>query len=326
MTQLGEGVAIGVFVSQDEVHSESTCPWHAKDEAASADPMDPQLIDEDAHGPIPANLGKKLGDNLDKAGATAPARKLISIAYRAGAVIGFKHAGKNKRVQHYEHVELELHDYPLQYAPHHLIPGNEALKGSEVLAYMGDASVIKAYQPPRASEIKKGKSIGYDVNAADNGVWLPSPYALSMSNQWPSQEGIQALMKRMGQVAVDESESFKAAYVAASIEASGHRQFHMRHEGYSREVKKILNAMADKIDLLSSKCLVAQGGQADELFDPPAGLKGKINTLASRMRGLLAGAGTQAVWRPPFFTDDLTEQYAQGLKKVKRSARKLRVM
>jgi hypothetical protein len=321
MTQLGEGVAIGVFVSVDGPHTKQTCPWHAAEEPASADPMDEQLVDEDAHGSIPANLGKKLGDNLKKANIDPPSRDSISVAYRAGEVVAFKQAGKNKRVQSYEQVDVELYDYPLQYAPHHLIPGNESLKGSEVLAYMGDDSVIKAYKPPRASEIKKGKSIGYDVNAAQNGVWLPSPYALSNSNQWPSQDGIEVLLKRMGQIAVDEAEGFKSAYVAASIEASGHRQFHMRHEGYSNEVKKILNSMADKMDLLSSVCPEAPDPDSD-LFNPPPALKAKLNALSTRMSTLLTGP----VWRPPYFTDHLTEEYAASLKKVKRSARKLRVM
>lgn len=322
MTQLGEAVAIGVFVSEDQTHSKATCPWHDETTASSADPMEDQLVDEDSHGAIPANMGKKLGSNLNKAGEKPPSADEVSIAYRAGETVAFKQAGKNKRVQTYEKVEVETYDYPLQYAPHHLIPGNESLKGSKVLAYMGAESVIGAYDPPSASKIKDGLSIGYDVNAAANGVWLPSPYALSMRNKWPSQDGLKVVLQRMKQVVVDESESFKRAYAAAGIEAAGHRQFHMRHEDYSAKVQEILDAMANKLRLLSAKCPVAAEGKEDGKFDPPAGLKVRLDALSGRMKTMLTGA----VWRPPFFTDDLSEEYAASLKKVRRSARNLRVM
>jgi hypothetical protein len=322
MTQLGEAVAIGMFVGDDKTHSKSTCPWHDEDPASSADPMEDQLVDEDSHGAIPANMGKKLGDNMKKAGDTPPSADKVEIAYKSGATVGFTQAGKKKKVQTYEEVTTETYEYPLQYAPHHLIPGNESLKGSGVLVYMGAESVISGYDPPGGSKIKDGKSIGYDVNAAGNGVWLPSPYALSNSNKWPSQDGLKVVLQRLGQVVVDETESFKSAYVAAGIEASGHRQFHMRHEKYSQKVQEILDAMANKIRLLSSKCPVADDGKDDGKFDPPVGLKTKLDGLSARMRSLLIGA----VWRSPLFTDDLSKEYADTLKRVRRSSRKLKVM
>ena len=322
MTQLGEGVAIGVFVSEDKTHSKATCPWHETEAASSADPMEDQLVDEDAHGAIPANMGKKLGDNLKKASEPPPSTVAVSIAFRSGSTIAFKQAGKNKKVQTYKETSTETYDYPLQYAPHHLIPGNESLKGSKVLVFMGAESVIGGYDPPGASKIKDGKSIGYDVNAATNGVWLPSPYALSNSNRWPSQDGLKVVLRRMGQAVVDESESFKSAYVAASIEASGRRQFHMRHEDYSYKVQEILDAMGNKLKLLSLKCPVADDSKDDGKFDPPTGLKTRLNALSGRMKTLLTGS----VWRPPFFTDDLSEDYAASLRRVRRSARSLKVM
>jgi plasmid stabilization system protein ParE len=68
MTQLGEGVAVGIFIpSSDTAHSESTCPWHGPAEEGSAKPMEKQACDEDGHAPIPPNLGEKLGKNLDAA-------------------------------------------------------------------------------------------------------------------------------------------------------------------------------------------------------------------------------------------------------------------
>jgi hypothetical protein len=319
MTQLGEGVAVGIFIpSSDTAHSESTCPWHGPAEEGSAKPMEKQACDEDGHAPIPPNLGEKLGKNLDAAKDKEPAAVSVTLHFRPAEVITFK-AGA-KEVQRYAPTEDQTRVYPLQYAPHHLVPGNESLKGSAILPFMGAASVIEDYKPPSASKIKDGKSIGYDVNAAENGVWLPSPYALSMNNKWPSQDGIKALLKQFDQRAVDDAEAFKAYYTAASIENSGGRQFHMRHAGYSVKVKEILNAMADKVKVSATQCPVT--GSSDGKFDPPTGLKAKLNGLSSRLRSLLTGP----VWHPPFFTDDLSNRYLGGRVAVQSDTSHLRLM
>ncbi|MEJ2045834.1 MAG: hypothetical protein P8X89_21465 [Reinekea sp.] len=95
-------------------------------------------------------------------------------------------------IQTYKTVEKDV-TYPLQYAPHHLIPGNASLKGSALAAYLGDTNAIKHYDNKGKvkSVIKEGQSTGYDVNAASNGAWLPSSYALSKHNKWPPGDGIQ---------------------------------------------------------------------------------------------------------------------------------------
>ena len=239
---------------------------------------------------------------------------LTSHVHMSGVSFANAEWAKEPHMLKAEQVDFEIRLWPL-------LKGDLVLP-SLVLVYMGAESVISKYEPPGASKIKDGKSIGYDVNAATNGVWLPSPYALSNSNKWPSQDGLKVVLQRLGQVVVDETESFKSAYVAASIEASGHRQFHMRHEDYSYKVQEILDAMGNKIKLMSSKCPVADDGKDDGKFDPPVGLKTKLDGLSARMKSLLIGA----VWRPPFFTDDLSEEYSKTLQKVRRSVRKLKVM
>jgi hypothetical protein len=187
---------------------------------------------------------------------------------------------------------------------------------------MGDNSVIAGYKKGQPTKLKTGETIGYDVNAAKNGVWLPSPYALSNSNEWPSAPGIKAIKVRRGMALADEAEDFKSAYVAASIEAGGNRQFHMRHADYSEKVREILDAMADKMKLLAKKCRVAQGGEEDGKFEAPAALKDRLDAVSNRLRRLLIGP----VWRPPLYTDELTKEYADDLKVVRASMRGMRVM
>lgn len=309
MTQLGEGIDFKVFVDPNFEHSEDTCPWPHKDQApASAPAMDPQEFDEDTHGPIPKNLGKKLGDNMGS--KSLPAATGVWIHYRREAVMHFWQGKKQEphEVQTYSKSSFKQQLYPLQYAPHHLIPGNESLKVSTLIPYMGDDDVIKNYKSG-GSLLTKGASIDYDVNAEENGVWLPSPYALSNSNKWPSEDGVKAVRKRKGKFYADELENFKDAYAAAVIEESGGRQFHMRHNEYSEEVKMALDQIAKKLHALSKNCDKAPAG--DGKLNAPAGLKGRLTALSSRLSTLLTGP----VWRAPFFADnDANSKYLAGKK------------
>jgi hypothetical protein len=310
MTQLGEAVEVADFVN--DVHTESTCPWHQegpknKKKMAALDP------DDDIET-MPPNDGGTLGRNLTS--AEKPKADSLLIKYAPGEVLTYE-VGKKKKViaaQSYEAtLSGEEYEYDLQYAPHHLIPGNESLKGSELIAWMGDSDSISEFAGKRTSRIKEGFSIGYDVNAAANGVWLPSPYALSMQNKWPAKPAILVTKKRKRAGVAAEMEDFKIAYVAASIAASGGRQFHMRHLKYSDKVVEILKTIAQRLSLMADGAcpLVASSNDADK-FDPPAGLVARLDVLSANLSRLLTGT----VWRPPLFADAMTEEYAKDLAKA----------
>lgn len=261
MAELGESIGVPELV-QDDVHSTSTCPWHEEGNTPPDPPeMDPQADDEDAAKgaalrPMTANSGKKLGERL---GAHADTRINVTYPGRSAA----------------EHP-------PLQWAPHHLIPGNASLKGSKIVPYLGCDKVIAKYGS--GSKIKDKQSVGYDVNSGSNGVWLPSPYALSMKGNWP----------------VDPAA--KDAYVEAAIDQNGEdKQFHMSHTQYSLKVQEIIDALGDKLTLLtsSSKCDKADGKKNDK-FDAPRGLIARLDGVSHQMKRFVSGP----VWRPPLFTDD----------------------
>lgn len=309
MAQVGEPISVSEFIST-EIHNEKTCPWHEDAPQGAAQPMEEQTPNEDVDT-MPSNLGTKLGENLGK-----KENDEVWIDYKPGATLTYevsvKGRKKKKIVQEYGFdEELEI-CYELQYAPHHLIPGNESLKGSSVVPFLGDDDVIKNFKKALTSQIKEKKTVGYDVNHAENGVWLPSPYALSMSNQWPSLGGIAQIRKRRGdKVIADETEDFKHAYVAAAVYVSGNRQFHMRHVDYSNEVRKVLEKIGDRLRLMTSgNCPVASGGKETGKFDPPMGLKGRLNLLSANLKRLLIGK----IWRPPMYTDDkLMQEYVKSL-------------
>jgi hypothetical protein len=265
MTELGESIAPPQFV-QEGVHSESTCPWHDKTDPPAATPMDPQADNEDsANGeelqPMAANNGKKLGENLGGMDDTN-----IDVRYPGAS------APKQEA---------------LQWAPHHLIPGNASLKNSAVVPYLGDDGVIAKFG--NGSKIKEGQTVGYNVNDAANGVWLPSPYALSMKGKWPT------------------NPAAKNAYVTAAIDSTGGtRQFHFCHTTYSNAVRDILEELGAKLTLVNDKgvCPLANAQTSDK-FDAPMGLKPRLNTISSQLRRITSGP----VWQPPFTDDTLVAQY-----------------
>jgi hypothetical protein len=286
------------FVS-DVKHIEKVYPWHNPKPKGKSAVMDPQSPDEDTDV-MPKNLGTKLGKNLGEA-----PRGEVTIEYKQGTTLRFKQRRKIKEVQTYSKEDDPIYVYDLQYAPHHLIPGNESLKNSGVIPFLGDKNAIQHFGSE--SHIKEGMTVGYDVNHASNGVWLPSPYALSMSNKWPSESGLDVIKKRKGQRIANETEALRMAYVAAAIESTK-MQFHMRRVDYSREVKKSLNAIGRRLKIMAGgSCSIAKDSQDKGKIDPPMGLVGRLTTLSGNLRSLLVGS----VWLTPIFTDKLSKQYAE---------------
>jgi hypothetical protein len=306
--EIGESIAVSVFVSADEEHSEQTCPWHEK-ASGSADAMPAQDGDEDAAGSMPDNSGKKLGNALKAADTSPPEEDTVEVYYVQGQIMKYPGGGKSRVVRIYD-TSAEVEQYKLQYAPHHLVPGNESLKGSAVVAFLGADSVIGNFKQDGnpSSVIKDGMSAGYDVNIAANGEWLPSPYALSMSNQWPSAEGIKAILRRKGGEIASKTEEFKLAYAFDAINRSG-KQFHMRHADYSAKVREILDQMGAKIKLLARVCPITKKDESGGKFDPPGGLAARLNALSARMRAFVTGY--PGLWRAPLFTDESALKYTE---------------
>ena len=148
--------------------------------------------------------------------------------------------------------------------PHHLIPGNEALKKSEsILPWIF------------ADKGKIENDIGYNVNNGENGVWLPSNNSMRGVAWWT---GGAALAK-------------KTKYVVRAMDkAGGH--FHDRHNApYSAFVTKILNKIADRMNgEQDSKCPF-KTEEGSGKFKPPWALVKRLNGVSKRIQPWLsAGA------------------------------------
>lgn len=157
----------------------------------------------------------------------------------------------------------------VKFTPHHLIPGNESWPNSQLYKWVDK----------RKSHVCG--DVGYDVNAAMNGVDLPGNSAAS---SW-----------------VDPG--FQTRYALhAMVADKKKRQFHDRHPAYSDFVVNALNKIATKLDAKEipgcgkKNC----GGAKKKPFDPPYGLLTRIEGVAHRLEVRLSGDARR--WKKPIMT------------------------
>lgn len=147
-------------------------------------------------------------------------------------------------------------------AAHHLIPGNASLKRCPSLLDLMDAGRGKITS-----------DIGYDVNSAQNGIWLPGSYGVTEVSDFEQKWS---------------AYSFQLEYAFAAMAAAG-AQFHDAHPTYSKLLIRSLRSLADKITLKApEKCGIC-GKETEDKARPPYGLVGRLNRLSSLHRRFLRG-------------------------------------
>jgi hypothetical protein len=151
-------------------------------------------------------------------------------------------------------------------AAHHLLPGNASVNKAKALHnYMvwGGKNDLGFKGP-----------IGYDINSADNGVWLPGNYAVRKDTDFK---------KNWSKF----KDPFKNAYARAAMKNSGNLQLHDAHPKYNSNVLKTLLDIAKKLDQLRlkdpTKCPLCGADRKGKL-DPPYGLVGRLNSLSAEHR------------------------------------------
>jgi hypothetical protein len=271
--QLGEPVGIAVVLDQ-----ESECPLEHKKEPVK--PADNALV----------GVGETLGRKMERGSSTITRPEFRSAE-----------PGKAQCPDHGpEPVSVESETYPVTLAAHHLIPAQESLKEHKILQYI---------------EKEKGaleENLGYDVNGAENGVWLPGPYAIEgwgdmtlEVEDLPTSTKRKAIAdkRRAALPAKTQGLKFQGNYaIAAQLEFNA--QFHDRHVDYSKFVSRQL----EKIYLLfrlnqAYRC--AQCKKNTEKIAPPRSLIARLNTLSGRLRTYLIG--NPVAWRSPVFTSAWSE-------------------
>jgi hypothetical protein len=109
--------------------------------------------------------------------------------------------------------------FPLTCAAHHIIPAQASLRDSKLIQWLVHGS-ISAQTKDGEGTGRLAKNVGYDVNGAQNGIWLPGPYALSTDAVrsemgLPSEAPPSGKKKNSGPVAVLTKASAEVAALAA---------------------------------------------------------------------------------------------------------------
>ncbi len=168
-------------------------------------------------------------------------------------------------------------------AAHHLIPGNASLKKSQLF---------------RSEEYlwldgKKKGNIGYNVNAAENGVWLPGNYAI---DGWSG-----------------KLDSFKEQYAQSAIER-WRAQFHDAHEAYSEFVLEALAKVYEKIEnVYCVACPQAREQKkkpSPEERPPLRALVARLNTISARMRRMLVAPTMN--WKKNIYTSSRSLRFMES--------------
>lgn len=283
--ELAESVAIGGLDSEIKIK----CPF-PKEEVDGVDEEENEGLsqdDTDAAKSQQANNGGTLGQNLIDAspgksgtvGGPFPPPETKSSprkdTLRAGVwVIVLGVPG------------IDTDYYPFILAAHHLIPGVASLENSTLKNYMTQGKTVTANSTKGKVKRKISKHIGYNVNGAHNGVWLPGNYAIRRKAS-PTSETWSKLY--------ESNRDWCTNYVA-SVSKVGGGQFHDAHTVYSEEVEKILNKMAG---ILATH--VCEECNSDTI-NPPFLIKQRLYKLSTNLRTRLTCAPSS--WTRPWFTSD----------------------
>jgi hypothetical protein len=239
-------------------------------------------------------------------------------------------------------------ELPLTCAAHHLIPAQASLKPSALVAYLyeGTAQFKRGKRIISVGGGKLIKNVGYDINGAQNGVWLPGPYALNaVSVSAPKPKGkkrgtVAALRavktsvskakfvkdtdvedrpsskvnlapvpvgtRQIGPDKVEVSYYFLYTVAAMNLVAS---QYHDAHTKYNKFVLDCLNKIAVELHAFAYEGMCGQCPQRKESdkLPPPYRLTARLNAVSSRLRNYLWGGPMS--WNERIFTSAMCLEY-----------------
>lgn len=152
-------------------------------------------------------------------------------------------------------------------AAHHCIPGGASLaKATALHKFMREGG-------PYNFE----SDIGYNVNAAENGVWLPGNYAVRRGNR-----------EFNGKTWSAQSPGFQDRYVEAAMDEADGKMFHDAHPKYNGKVKGTLNSIANKLTKPNKKkCPICGKDLNSGKARPPFALVDRLNFVSDEHRLML---------------------------------------
>lgn len=328
MTQVGEGVDVGLIDEDEE-----TCPFDH--ESLKPPQVENKLIGN----------GSTLAKRMKAGSSTHLYDPLRETQPKVLNPRDTDHCFKNKaKVVEIEDIdtatgEVHVHNYPVTCAAHHLVPAQESLKESPLLAYMvkkGDSEDIK---DGSFGDGLVWADVGYDVNGTENGVYLPGSYAVgggrggmgvwTENDDHPDREDEDAtevpdpksnlLTGALNQISDDNR---KWQYVSQAV-ALTPGQFHDRHQDYSDFVAEVLEKIFLNYETLKEVYLEDQAcpdckkrtQDIKKLGIPtPFGMVARLNGASRRLAGHLGGK----VWTRNIYTSKWGRAYMEHVRSKKR--------
>jgi hypothetical protein len=244
MTQIGEAIAVAFVAPVKDGpcwYCEEKPDWPARKNDETADP---DTSDSESEEGVPENDedndSSKLGQNL-------PDRPNWKVTCPTKGV----------------NVDVVA-------AAHHCVPGGAALaKATDLHDFMREGGPFGL-----------ASDIGYSVNHAKNGVWLPGNY------------GVRAGTDHYTKNWSGQTAAFKTEYANSAMDAAVPKQFHDAHSKYNKNVLQTLESVSEKLGEPDKKCPVC-----DKKFDktrPPFGLVGRLDATSGQHRALITTLGANA--------------------------------
>lgn len=251
------GELVSVNMIVDEKHDDETCAF-----CKSTEP--------------PEEVVNDLNAEHDE---DSPTFKFKNDAGKLGIALGRKPDAKA--------VSLNDKSFAAAVAAHHLIPGNAALKESKLFS-----SNQYLWKDGKA----KG-NIGYNINAAENGVWSVGNYGV---RPWgPDGAGF-----------VSQNPELSPKDFAFAAMEKWRVQFHDAHADYSDFVKDSLDKVFEKLeakkDIWCPEAKKKEKKKPEER-EPIYALVQRLNTVSARMKKMLSFPTTN--WKSNIYTSRFVAMY-----------------
>jgi len=182
--------------------------------------------------------------------------------------------------------------FPYVVAAHHLIPGKGSLAVSELKPFMtaGDSVTTES-----GKSWKIACHIGYNVNGAHNGIWLPGNYAIRKPNKsWYKSPDASKKWSELG------DHPWCINYVAA-VSKITQRQFHDAHKKYNEAVEELLNKIATKLYAHQDKCKLC-AKKMNGKITPPYFIKQRLYNISNYLHRQLSGFPSD--WKRPWYASN----------------------
>ncbi|RKH47403.1 AHH domain-containing protein [Corallococcus sicarius] len=180
---------------------------------------------------------------------------------------------------------VEDQGLPFTVAAHHLIPGNAALKRSQLYDFMRKGGTVQS----GGQSWTISAHVGYNINGCHNGVWLPGSYAIRAGK---------TKMKDTWSKLRDSKPNWCINYAASVVKVAG-GQFHDTHVDYSEKVQEEL----DKLTVaFFSHLKVCEDCKKKSELPPPYLVKDRLYAFSEYLKGQLLAP--PSAWESPWFASD----------------------